>query len=874
MTVALELMKGKAADADDVCFFTAQILQQPLKLGQRHLITREQDELLIDIAHHVARLFCASKLPEPAARDTNLNPRQRRPLTLAEHPVARFTALLELLHLLLNKNSSRPSASIFAQPRHRSALELDRKIEATILDANVQLVLHQVISNTLESRRRGRVAKLLASLFYNFCAGEERLREVAEPFAEPLADMLAPAADDWRHDGSLFKLVSSDREAEVRAAALCFANLAFHDEATQRLLRDQHTIHTHANHVLLRLKAANMKTLFALFKAYVNTTRHYCDDIDDQKDIKRMVQHIAAQCGPCADYIELGALATTALWSLRKDSLAELVRVYSEHVFERIADEGRKSIRKRHSMKELWPMAYADSKADQVAAHMFVAMSVTKDALDAWTRRYWLGEEDCVDIPSPLVDRLCMCGLDPEHVRDMCLDDEARPEAGDATDILRLVMRELQGVELPDAGKAKFFDGNQNLGYGIKRAFWEWNEEHEQQHQRQPTPDEIEAWFAAYVRVMLELEHGDRGHSNVQQAVDGAVESPGEPQRLQFSPCSSAEQPSMHEVVVLAFPGARDATYEELVADALRRDGAVRPREGMKRWYHSCQGQFALDVLHFGRIDATMSSSQYSHDLGAGKSLYLYEQFKFAADHRSARVHPCNAVAYPANARAILVFETPESELLDFDEHLVLKSDSTDGGAGFGHAKACMFACRNKHELARELRSKQDHPKLLQLHDSIQTAITHISTAPPKSCSRARDAMRQLQHSIEACTRRLDTFRWVFGPMVRTGARAGVDDIKLWVERPQWNTKKRVANNNSSNTAPAKDNNNSGSGNDDDDDGDDDDGDDDDDDGAFISKVQVDEFVLKAQETVQANFLIHEQTVLYVSIECLIFCIK
>ena len=255
MTVALELMKGKAADADDVCFFTAQILQQPLKLGQRHLITREQDELLIDIAHHVARLFCASKLPEPAARDTNLNPRQRRPLTLAEHPVARFTALLELLHLLLNKNSSRPSASIFAQPRHRSALELDRKIEATILDANVQLVLHQVISNTLESRRRGRVAKLLASLFYNFCAGEERLREVAEPFAEPLADMLAPAADDWRHDGSLFKLVSSDREAEVRAAALCFANLAFHDEATQRLLRDQHTIHTHANHDAVALEA-------------------------------------------------------------------------------------------------------------------------------------------------------------------------------------------------------------------------------------------------------------------------------------------------------------------------------------------------------------------------------------------------------------------------------------------------------------------------------------------------------------------------------------------------------------------------------------------------------------------------------------------
>ena len=82
-----------------------------------------------------------------------------------------------------------------------------------------------------------------------------------------------------------------------------------------------------------------------------------------------------------------------------------------------MAEAARKesfSLRSRSEKDALWPMSQLNVDGDAIAAHMFQAAALCEEFFEAWTMRYWCGQtSDQIDISVPLLDRLCLAGMNP-----------------------------------------------------------------------------------------------------------------------------------------------------------------------------------------------------------------------------------------------------------------------------------------------------------------------------------------------------------------------------------------------------------------------------------------------------------------------------
>jgi len=691
----------------------------------------------------IRSLFPTGIWPRPTMK-ISLSTSVAREISNAEAEEICCTALVDLLSRVLLKITRVPDVLLqksFSGPV--IALAEDTCLEQAFIKG-VLSSLHQAIKSIdlgvagpaeieASCERLSRYLGLLACLLYNLQPTELALQVILGAL-DPMLTLISftqPEAGD--RDPTAF-------DAAICSTAKCLTNASYRNKACQEHLQNKGVMHQLQQAVLC--EKLQPQTKLWLLQGYLSCFFD-TDVIVDTDTVLNLVKNVADACKAdpsesqvmLARWTFLGKVASALMLKLGcvADSWRELLPIYSDSCFDRLADYARNK-KNIDAPLALWPMSQASADADAIAAHMFQMAAVCLPFLEAWTQRYWCGNEDD-NIPALTLDRLCLAGISPPFAcRLLRSEDVEVIENNFVCYVKDLLLDLLVGL------KQRKIRQNGQLEYTLKEQYLEWLKELEEC----PSEEEIDAWLMCYICECTDMQRDLPVRGDVATIVDDALAS-GESRSVTMNVNSEGGDEPI-EVRVLRIPREELSDVESVQLLLLKEGCTSMPARGRKLFFHNCYGHKAIEILRTG--DLRGASCTGLHDIGKGGAFYLFESYSDAADHRGG-AQVTRKQALPAdNGKCVLIFEVPEAGMYDFP-HI------GPADLPLEEWKCLVFSSRNAINKNSAIRRSEQ----MGLAKVIQSFRNYPWSNKVKSES---NSSRELYSLLDASLEHIDSFAWVF----------------------------------------------------------------------------------------------------------------
>ena len=352
-----------------------------------------------------------------------------------------------------------------------------------------------------------------------------------------------------------------------------------------------------------------------------------------------------------------------------------------------------------------------------MAAAFFSSSASTVESLACWTAEYWLGDSKALLTPDrnlgvedaslvadtdagtiesgtdggaltdagstdsvassadtlydkvALLDRLCICGLEPIEALDVV---EKHAHLVEAEGVLSFILARYRDNLLMSSTKRNS-PPPKGIGFALWRSYDAWRHAHKDESLE---AGDVAEWLENYLAGLP----SQRAHTRSTHFSTGVNQlTDAQPTTTIPGPASAKGQ-----VLLIGVPRASESWSPKELGDFLHDAGLHGPSGGRKRWFHGCHGQRADSILSSGIANTATTGT---HDLSREPGLYLHEYFSLADKH--ARQRTVAAALPPAHASpCVLIFDLLEETMMKQD-HEILDD--------MAEAQRLLFASRNRN---------------------------------------------------------------------------------------------------------------------------------------------------------------------------------